>query len=293
LRPVEVFNSFISIMKKIIAVFLLCNVSIINAQDDTSFVKHFERPDSTILGTPEGEPVSKKIGPAGGTISSTDGRVELIFPPGALTTSTTISIQPTTNPLSNGAGKAYWFEPSGIQFKKPVQFIFHYNEEESETCPPDLMGMAFQDKKGKWTYIDYEEWDSTRNNLKGYIHHFTGATNVYQVRMVMARTELRVNQSTSIDFVSYITDDEALFSTSNQFTWKVNNHINGNEIVGKIRPMSFRIANKVRMVNAVYTAPNILPFSDTVFVKVELYVSRGKHKNVLRTFKKKVIIYDQ
>ena len=55
-----------------------------------------------------------------------------------------------TNLVPNGAGKAYQFEPSGIQFKKPVQIIFHYNDDEATTCPADLMCFALQDHTGKW-----------------------------------------------------------------------------------------------------------------------------------------------
>ena len=89
-----------------------------SALTDTSKLNFIEPPDSTGFGMPDGQLVSKEIGPAGGTIISDDGRVGLIFPADALTANTTISIQPITNLAPNGAGKAYDFEPSGIQFKK-------------------------------------------------------------------------------------------------------------------------------------------------------------------------------
>ena len=52
---------------------------------DTSNVKFIVPSDSTGFGTPDGTLTSKQIGPAGGKIVSDDGRVELIFPAGALT----------------------------------------------------------------------------------------------------------------------------------------------------------------------------------------------------------------
>ena len=67
--------------------------------------------DSTGFGTPEGKLISKEIGVDGGQIVSEDGRVELIFPAGALAKNTIISIQPRTNPAPNGVGRSYWFEP--------------------------------------------------------------------------------------------------------------------------------------------------------------------------------------
>src|SRR5262245_41894026 len=88
--------------------------------------------DSTGFGTPDGKLISKEIGPDGGQISSEDGRVELIFPVGSLAKNTIISIQPRTNLAPNGVGKSYWFEPSGIQFQKPVQINFLYTDEEEK-----------------------------------------------------------------------------------------------------------------------------------------------------------------
>jgi hypothetical protein len=107
-------------------------------------------PDSTAIGKPEGKLVSKEIGPAGGTIISDDGRVELIFPAGTLTKETNISIQPIINLLPNGNGKGYQFEPSGTRFIKPVEIVFHYSQGEDEVCTAPLHFMAIQDKNGKW-----------------------------------------------------------------------------------------------------------------------------------------------
>ena len=95
-----------------------------NAQNDTSQIKFADLPDSTGIGTPNGNLISRVIGPDGGNIVSDDGKVELIFPPDALEKNTSISIQPATNPAPNGTGKSYQFEPSGIEFKKPVKLFF-------------------------------------------------------------------------------------------------------------------------------------------------------------------------
>ena len=165
-------------MKKILLLLLLFAVLSVNAQTDTTEiqtdsveVQMITLPDSTAIGAPDGKLVSKEIGSFGGKIDSDDGRVELIFPEGALSANTTISIQPIDNLIPNGNGKAYQFEPSGIQFKKPVQIIFHYTEQEAEICPPELKFMALQDHKGKWEYMNYEEWDSTTKSLKKRVYY--------------------------------------------------------------------------------------------------------------------------
>ena len=127
----------------------------VQAQTDTTRMEIVEPPDSTEIGIADGTPVSTEIGPAGGRIKSDDGRIELIFPAGALTQATTITIQPTPNPAPNGTGKAYQFGPSGTHFKKPVQLIFRYSDKEIKQCPASFMALAMQDEKGKWEFMEY------------------------------------------------------------------------------------------------------------------------------------------
>ncbi len=141
-------------------------------QIDSLEILAIQLPDSTAFGTPAGKLVSKEIGPAGGTITSADGKLDLIFPADALTQTTAIQIQPVTTVIPNG-NKAYQFEPSGIRFSKPVQLSYHYTDEEAATCPPEFKFMALQDHSGRWEYLAYEDWDGTTNTLKGAISHFS------------------------------------------------------------------------------------------------------------------------
>jgi hypothetical protein len=154
------------LMKSILVPVILFVCVQLHAQSDTSKVQFMETSDSTSFGTPDGKLISSEIGTAGGKIVSDDGRVELIFPAGSLIGTTVISIQATTNLLDSAAGNAYRFEPSGIQFNIPVQILFHYSDEENEICPAELMQFAMQDHSGKWTYIEYDDWDSTSKNFK-------------------------------------------------------------------------------------------------------------------------------
>ena len=176
-------------------------VSLIAQAQSDSAKKQIKLSDSTGFGTPDGKLISKEIGADGGQIVSEDGRVELIFPAGALAKNTIISIQPRTNPAPNGVGKSYWFEPSGIQFQKPVQINFRYTDEEAAICPPDWKSLGIQDHKGKWTFIDYESFDSVSKTLKGFIHHFSGVSNIDDIRIVPDKQILRVNEETIITVI--------------------------------------------------------------------------------------------
>src|SRR5688500_17752596 len=118
-------------MEKIIAfAFLLISITGYG-QDDR------RKKDSMVLfaptgkGVTDGEPVSEKIGINGGRLISSDKKVEIIIPAGALSSETMISIQPVTNLCKSGIGKTYRFEPSGLKFLVPATLVFHYTDEDT------------------------------------------------------------------------------------------------------------------------------------------------------------------
>ena len=235
-------------------------------------------PAATAIGAPDGKSVSKEIGPAGGTIVSDDQRLELIFPKGALSANTNISIQPIVNSIPNGNGKAYQFEPSGIRFQKPVQVLFHYTDEEAGICPPQLKFMALQDHDGKWEYMNYDEWDSTGKSLKGFISHFSAFLDGVLMELSPNEKTLKVGQSFSLSLNVVEApggDDLPLLPSSGKR--KIKWSVKGGARCGTITPG----ANKY---DATYKAPNYLSKSDPqVILKIDEstireVVQRTKHK---------------
>lgn len=282
-------------MKKVLIPFLFIFSTYVSAQKDTLGI---QLSDSTAIGTPDGKLVSKQIGATGGMIVSEDGRVELIFPEGALTANTAISIQPIINLAPNGVGKSYWFEPSGIQFKKPVQIIFHYTDEEAETCPPDLMGLAIQDKTGKWSFINYEDWDSTEKKLTGFIHHFSGASNVFMLRLISAKREVCVTESVRIDVLEFFerfnVSVEAFFRRGQQNHWYVNDHEMGSESLGFLSIYE-ETANITRtmVTHATYIAPKyLLRNGNPVTVSLKVKILSGSKRGQYRTLTCRILVYD-
>lgn len=105
---------------------------------------------TTEKGTPEGAPVSVTIGAGGGSISTPDNRITLNIPAGALSSNTTITIQPITNKTPNGIGLAYRLLPNGQQLSKPAILNAHYKETDLEGTAADAFGIAYQDDRGAW-----------------------------------------------------------------------------------------------------------------------------------------------
>jgi hypothetical protein len=267
------------------------------AQTDTSEIRLLELPDSTSIGEPDGVQVTKLIGSEGGRIASEDRRVELIFPAGALVASTTISIQPTTNYGPNGTGKAYRFGPSGLQFKKPVQVIFHYTDEEAETCPADLMGFAMQSEDGKWSSMDYDDWDSTSKKLWGRIHHFSYFTNVWKMRLMPSSKMIRVSDTLEMYIAGvkgYKKRVVPVVNHSKPLIWFVNNLANGEGgRYGSINSTNYLYDYQRSVPGAEYIAPERLPEKSPVIIRLDVLVKDGKKFTTERSFHSKVSLYDE
>jgi len=267
-------------MNKILILSMLSFSIHLNAQRDTSIL--FKEPsDSTGFGTADGKPVSQEIGVGGGHMVSDDGRVELIFPDSALEQNTVISIQPTKNLAPNGVGKSYLFEPSGTQFKKAVHIVFHYTNEEAEICPPDLMGLAMQDHTGKWTFFDYDDWDSAGGTLKGSIHHFSGITNVNKIQLQADKDLLGVWEESFV-WVNDISRlfkgvyDPATFLVEQYRLWLANNILGGDQWNGMINEQAYRSTGGT-FAYAVYHAPKILPAKNAVKITLQIHILKGKN----------------
>jgi hypothetical protein len=291
--------------KSIVLILFCCNICHGIAQIDTTEFRPTIPPDSTEIGKPEGTSNSKLIGAAGGQIISADGRIELNFPVGALTSNTTISIQPTANHAPNGTGKAYSLEPSGTKFKKPVRFFFHYTDEEAERCHPELMGFAQQDHKGKWSFVDYDNWDSTGKTLVGSIHHFSAITNLNKLAIYHNSSPLQVTRRAWLEIVDITREFHSVsrpgmvemvpahLQMGDRVEWFVNGIRNGNDKVGTITPRN-HISREERdqFMFARYLAPEIMPAENPVKIVAAIYVYSRSRRREIRVLSNQMRIFD-
>jgi hypothetical protein len=158
---------------KIIFFFIILLTPIITlAQNDLRIKDSLALFGPTPVGKPDGGKVSMEIGSNGGHLISSDGKVELIIPTGALAAPKTISIHPITNCNGDHIGKGYRLEPSGNYFQQPVQLVFHYTDNEFDENSPQLMGIAFQDEKGSWFGLRNIVLDTISKTITGNTKHF-------------------------------------------------------------------------------------------------------------------------
>ncbi len=158
-------------MKFAAVLFLLQVSSTLLAQDDS--IPIIQAPTRTAIGKAAGEKVSARFSREGGRLHSQDGRLELVIPEGALGSRTTISIQPVENTLNPGGPPTYALLPSGVNFARPLQLIFHYTRRESPWITPQLRGIAWQDETGQWYRLENTVLDSAAMTISGLITHFS------------------------------------------------------------------------------------------------------------------------
>ena len=223
----------------------------------------------TTVGTPVGDSTIKTIGPSGGSLASADGNAELIFPAGALSNNTNISIQAITNNAPNGIANAYRFLPEGITFLQPVTLKFHYKAEDLAATLGDLMGIAFQDSTGIWYRVNNFTNDTANKIISAPIRHFTDWTPFDILSINPQFGNIKVNQSWTLDISAVSTDDGALkfdpendevaplIKLGNNFkvVWSANGIVNGNATVGTLTgslpSASFKAPAKVPSQNPV------------------------------------------
>jgi hypothetical protein len=134
-----------------------------------------EGPTPTEVGTPNGSPVTASIGPSGGSITSSDSTMKLVIPPGALSGSTDITIQPITNFCFNGQGNAFKLTPENIQFTQPVKIEIHYADSTLAGTLGMLMGIAHQDASGYWHYFNDITNDTVNRVISVELTQFSSA----------------------------------------------------------------------------------------------------------------------
>jgi len=258
-----------------------CVLTSATAQTSSITVKKLRLDSVTTIGKPNGEETSQEIGKEGGSIFSGDGRIELIFPQGALTKKRKIAIQPVTNHAVNGRGNAYRMQPSGLRFDKPVTIVFHYANE-STGYLPEFLGIAWQDEKGKWEVLDEVVADTMAKTITSKIHHFSSYTPFDKIVLMPAQGRVKVERTKDLwlsiaDYRSPDISDGELPPLPPRIDipepdWSVNGIPRGDQHNGWITGDGTSV---------VYHAPASVPTDNPVAVSVQL-------KGLQFTFNKKV-----
>jgi len=91
------------------------------------------------------------IGPTGGTLTSADRIVTLTIPPGALSSSITVTIAPASAAPAGNIGTAYDIKPEGTSFTTPATISFSYGGGAIPAASFNNVSVASSSSAGKWT----------------------------------------------------------------------------------------------------------------------------------------------
>ena len=128
---------------------------------------------TTAVGAPNGPATKMIIGPAGGSITSSDGRITATVPPNDLSGPIEFVVTPITNQAPGGFGNAYRLEPNGQKFTTPVEISFKYTEQEIEGTIPQALMASYQEEAGGWRIFTNERVDDVGRVLTVPTTHFT------------------------------------------------------------------------------------------------------------------------
>ncbi len=239
-------------------------------------------PTATAVGAVTGTITSfSTIGPAGGSVSSTDGKMFLVIPPGALAANTVISIQTLSNNAHGKVGSAYRLTPDGQTFAKPVTLTFAYSDSELDGTAPEFLGAAFQTAAGFWKWLGVATVNTANKNVSVNTSHFTDFSAVRGLQIRPPKKTVKPNATVALEVracyeridedladlrtgLGYDCDnDQGPTSALTVDQWSVNGRLGGGSVFGTVAGSVW---------SAIYMAPANAPTPPTVAVSARVSV---------------------
>lgn len=227
-------------------------------------------PAQTQAGEPVGVPTNATIGAAGGTLASSDGRLTITVPPGAMAAGTVVTIQPITATAPGALGSGYRLSPEGVTFTQPVSLTFSYPADQGGATDPQSLRVATQDENGYWSVMPATH-DAAQRRLIVTTTHFSDWSSVAGLQLAPASATVEINKQLQLR-LTYC--GLGLFDENNQRlllqcidptalvarNWSVNGTPGGNSTVGTVAGAQGQ---------ATYTAPSSVPGQNPVAVSTQ------------------------
>ncbi|MGA0560474.1 hypothetical protein ACO2Q8_27665 [Larkinella sp. VNQ87] len=257
----------------------------------------------TERGQPAGAPVTKTIGPAGGTLATPDGRFKLVIPAGALSNETPITAQPVENKVHGGTGLAYALNasvPGGRLAGEPpllteAQLTLTYTPDDIDGSAPEALGIAYQDQKGVWQGRKKVQLDKAKKTVTvpidrlapyAFYEQFTLRSN----KNVMAPLEqaaltvyYQLGSADDDDLLAPLTPLEVV-SASRLVRWTINGVTDGTTQGDNYANVG-QITEDRTWAKGTYDAPGREPDSNPVAIGAELDLKSFGRLTVVKTIR--------
>lgn len=163
-----------------------------------------QQPDvtPTEIGEVQGAAASAAIGPAGGTLTSNDGRLTLTVPAGAFDTAQQVSIEPISNKAHGAKGAAYRISPEGLNTPVPMTLTFKVDTVTLRGTALGLMTIATQDGNRRWRAYRSPARDATSSTISVQTHHFSDWALITGVQLQPSSAVVAVRKSLDLFIIS-------------------------------------------------------------------------------------------
>lgn len=143
----------------------------------------------------------------GGSIASADGSIVLHFPAGAVSSTTTVTIQKLFNTTPNGVGHAYRLSPHA-DFASPVTIVMKYSLDSISVL--NGLGMAYQDEGGVWNAVKVVDHDKEAQTISVQTIHFSDWSLFESVRVSPASSVVAPGHEVELQATAVLKGEELL-----------------------------------------------------------------------------------
>lgn len=159
----------------------------------------------TPVGNPVGAVITANIGPAGGRIESSDQRIRVEIPAGALSQNQTISVQALDeNHCPGGTGTAFRLLPHGLTFTKPATVTVQYANEDVQGSAPEFLRIAYQNDKGVWQSPAVSHLDTAARMVSVKTTHFSDWAGFQNIKLTSNSAAVNPGGSVELEVVQYV-----------------------------------------------------------------------------------------
>ncbi|MFO0600272.1 MAG: hypothetical protein U0228_33490 [Myxococcaceae bacterium] len=227
-------------------------------------------PAITAKGDPTGAAATATIGTAGGSLKSTDGKIELVVPPGAVSADVAFTATPI-GVKAPGGKVAYRLGPDGTTFSKPATVKFTLTDADLAGSEAAALRIAFQDTDGSWKAFNSATIDGKTISVQTTHLSDWSALLGWQLEPGAAAVDLNATQMLTVKYCNTkeiageLTSLVAECDSDAELApllgaWAVNGTNGGDTINGTVAPGN---------PTGIYTAPGATPPANPVAVSVE------------------------
>ncbi|WP_212004761.1 hypothetical protein [Chitinophaga sp. HK235] len=230
------------------------------------------------VGVADGDPVTRVIGPTGGTIATGDGRITVVIPAGALAAETGFTVQPITNTNKAGLGKAFRITPHQV-LTKPATITFQYEDADLANTFAEALGIAYQDNSGKWKAVGGIQLNKTNKTVTVKTTHFSDWSFFEAIFLEPANAFLDLGQSMPLAVKSYFNAsmNDLLYPLTQEgvehYIGNPKNDVSAEYIDGWALAGAGNLSSNGG--HAAYQAPATMPASNPAVVTVRVKLKNG------------------